>query len=147
MNKLILFAVVLFTSSIFISCNKNDNPPKSDTDYIIQAAWKFDKAMTQGTDVSGFLNACYKDNIITFLANGSGTLDEGPSKCSSGDPQTRNFTWHFTDNGNTLNVDAGIFAGQSGAFKVITLDDAQMVLEGTISTPSGNVTGQIFFKH
>jgi hypothetical protein len=147
MNKLILFTAVLFTSSFLISCDKNDSPPKSNTDYIIQGSWKFDKATSNGTDVSGFLPACHKDNIMTFLANGSGTFDEGPTKCNSGDPQTTNFTWNFTNNGGTLNVNAPIFAGQSGAFKVVTLNDAQMVLEGTISTSSGNVTGQIYFKH
>ena len=74
MNKLILLTAVLFTSSFFTSCDKNDSPPKSNTDYIIQGAWKFEKAMSMGTDVSGFLNACYKDNVMTFVANGSGPL-------------------------------------------------------------------------
>ena len=103
--------------------------------------------MSGSTDVSGFVNACYKDNIMIFLANGNGTLDEGASKCNTSDPQTVNFTWNFTNNGTTLNVTAGIFAGQSGAFKVISLNETQMILEGTVSTPTGNVTGQIYFKH
>jgi hypothetical protein len=147
MNKLILLTAVVFTSSFFASCDKNDSPPKSNTDYIIQGSWKFDKAISNGTDVSGFLNACYKDNTMTFVANGNGTFDEGPTKCSSGDPQTVNFTWNFTNNGTTLNVNAPIFAGQAGAFKVVTLNDTQMVLEGSITTPAGPVTGQIHFKH
>lgn len=140
-------AIVLFTITVLVSCDKNDSPPKSNTDYIIQGSWKFEKATSSGTDVSGFLPTCHKDNIMTFLANGSGTFDEGPTKCNSGDPQTTNFTWNFTNNGGTLNVNAPIFAGQSGAFKVVTLNDTQMVLEGTITTSSGTVTGQIYFKH
>jgi hypothetical protein len=147
MNKLILLVIVCFTVLSFSSCDKNDSPPPSNTDHITRSAWKFDKAMSGSTDVSGFVNACYKDNVMTFLATGSGTLDEGASKCNSGDPQTVNFTWNFTNNGNTLNVTAGIFAGQSGAFKVISINETQMILEGTVSTPSGNVTGQIYFKH
>jgi len=147
MNKLILATVLCFTALFFTNCDKSDNPPPSNTDYIIKASWKFDKAMSGGADVSGFLNACYKDNTMTFQANGNGSLDEGGSKCNAADPQTTNFTWNFTNNGSTLNVTAGIFAGQSGSFTIITLNDTQMVLQGTISTPAGPVTGQIYFKH
>lgn len=147
MKKLFSFAALFFTILTFSNCNKNDNPPPSNTDYITKSSWKFDKAMSGSTDVSGFINACYKDNVMIFLANGNGTLDEGTTKCNSGDPQTVNFTWNFTNNGGTLNVTAGVFAGQSGAFKVIAINDTQMILEGTVSTPSGNVTGQIYFKH
>jgi hypothetical protein len=147
MNKLILFAAFCFTSLFFSNCNKNDNPPPSYSDYIIKSSWKFDKAMSNGADVSGFLSACYKDNIMTFTANGMGTFDEGATKCNSGDPQTTNFTWNFTSNGSVLNVSAGIIAGQSGSFPVIALDDNKMVLEATITAPSGSVTGQAYFKH
>jgi hypothetical protein len=84
---------------------------------------------------------------MTFTANGSGTFDEGATKCNSGDPQTTNFTWNFTSNGSVLNVSAGIIAGQSGSFPVIALDDNKMVLEATITAPSGSVTGQAYFKH
>lgn len=138
-----LLATVLFTCTVLISCDKNDSPPKSNTDYIIQGSWKFDKATSNGSDVSGLLQACYKDNVLTFVANGNGTLDEGPSKCNSGDPQTANFTWNFTNNGTTLNVTSAIIVGQGGSFKVLTLNDSQMVLETTIS----GVTGQVYFKH
>ena len=147
MNKLILATILCLTSLIFSNCNKNDNPPPSNTDYIIKAAWKFDKATSGGTDVSAFIQSCYKDNVMSFLATGNGTFDEGASKCNSADPQSTNFTWNFTDNGNTLNINSAIIAGRSGAFKVIVLNDTQMELETTISTPSGNVTGQIYFKH
>ena len=147
MNKLLSFSLLCFTILIFSNCNKNDNPPPSNSDYITKAAWKFDKATAGGTDVSAFINSCYKDNTMIFVANGNGTFDEGASKCNSGDPQTTNFTWNFTNNGSTLNVNAAIIAGQSGSFTVITLNDTQMVLEGTITTSSGNVTGQIYFKH
>lgn len=147
MNKLILFTVISFLSFSIINCNKNDSPAPTNTDHIIKASWKFDKAMSGGSDVSGFINACYKDNVMTFQANGNGSLDEGATKCNAADPQTTNFTWNFTNNGTTLNVTGGIFAGQSGSFTVIAIDGAQMVLQGTISSPTGPVTGQIYFKH
>jgi hypothetical protein len=146
MNKLVLIGF-FFSTFILGSCNKNDTPDPTYTDHILRAAWKFDKAMSGGTDVSAFLNACYKDNTTTFVASGSGTLDEGATKCNSSDPQSVNFTWNFTNDGHTLNVSAGIVAGQSGAFTVIKLDETQMILEGSFSTSSGTITGQIYFKH
>ena len=103
--------------------------------------------MSGGADVSGFIPACQKDNIITFQATGIGNLDEGATKCNSGDPQSVNFNWTLTDSGTKLNVTGGVIAGQSGSFDVIILNDTQMILQGTFSTSSGNVTGQIYFKH
>lgn len=147
MNKLLLSVALVLTGLSFTNCNKNDNPPPTNTDYIIKATWKFDKATSGGTDVSAFIQSCYKDNTMTFVATGNGTFDEGPSKCNGADPQSTNFTWNFTNNGATLNINAAVIAGQSGAFKVLALNDTQMELETTISTPSGNVTGQIYFKH
>ena len=147
MNRLILFAALCFTSLFFSNCNKTDNPPPTNSDYITKAQWKFDKATSSGADVSGFLDACYKDNLMTFQMNGNGVFDEGLIKCNSSDPQTTNFTWNFVNDGSLLNVSAGIIAGQSGNFTIISLNDTQMVLEGTISTGSGNITGQIYFKH
>ncbi len=147
MNKLILFAALCLSAVSFNSCDKTDEAAPTNTDYITKSPWKFDKAMSGGADVSGFLNACYKDNVMTFQVNGNGSLDEGATKCNAGDPQTTNFTWNFSSNGSTLNVTGGIFAGQSGSFLVVILNDTQMILQGTISTPSGPVTGQIYFKH
>jgi hypothetical protein len=147
MNKL-AFSVICISILFFAACtSKEITAPPSKTDHITKSPWKFDKAMSGGADVSGFLQACYKDNIMTFLANGTGSIDEGPTKCNAGDPQTVNFTWNFTNNESTLNVTGAVFAGQSGSFTIITLNETQLVLQGTISTPSGNVTGQIFFKH
>ena len=147
MNKLILSAALCFTTLMFSNCDKTDEAPPTNTDYITKASWKFDKAMSGGSDVSGFLNACYKDNVMTFQGNGNGSLDEGATKCNAGDPQTSNFTWNFSNNGSTLNVTGGIFAGQSGSFMVVILNDTQMILQGSISSPTGPVTGQIYFKH
>lgn len=147
MNKLILITAIFVSSFSVLSCNKTDNPAPTNTDYITKASWKFDKAMSGGADVSGFVNACYKDNVLTFQSNGNGLFDEGATKCNAGDPQTINYTWNFTNNGTTLNVTGNVVAGQSGSFTVINLNDTQLVLQATISTPSGPVTGQIYFKH
>jgi hypothetical protein len=41
------------------------------------------------------LPACQRDNFETFSTNLSTTFDEGATKCSSGDPQTKQGTWSF----------------------------------------------------
>lgn len=149
MKKLQLFSIpILLAGIIFSACQKKTEPQtQSKSEMLTSSSWKFDKATSGGADVSGFINACYKDNIITFSAGGNGTLDEGASKCNSSDPQTTNFNWTLTSNETVLTVTGAIFAGQSGNFTIITLTTTQLVLEGTIASPGGNVTGQIHFKH
>lgn len=148
MQNRILSAITLLTivPALFISCGK-DVKVKTKTELITSSSWKFDHATSGGADISPFINACYKDNEVTFSANGNGSFDEGATKCNSGDPQTFNFTWSFMTNETILNVSAAIFAGQSGNFTIITLTETSLVLEGTVTTSGGNVTAQIFLKH
>jgi hypothetical protein len=141
-----LITCTVFFALLFTSCEK-ETTVKTKTELISQSTWKFDHATSSGFDVSSLINACIKDNIITFSSNGSGTTDEGPTKCNAGDPQTQNFTWNFITNETVLNVNAAIFAGQSGNFTILALTETSLALEGTISTSSGNVTGQIYFIH
>lgn len=145
MLKLNLIVVIALSSLFFTGCDKDS--AKTKTELISQSTWKFDHATSGGADVTAFINACYKDNLVTFAANGTGQFDEGATKCNAGDPQTMNFTWSFTTNETVLNVSGAIFAGQSGNFTIITLNETDLVLEGTITTGTGNVTGQLFFKH
>jgi len=141
-----LITIIAFTTAIFTSCDKGETA-KTKTELITESSWKFDHATSMGFDVSSFIDACIKDNILTFSANGTVTADEGSTKCNSGDPQTQNFTWSFTTNETVLSVSGAIFAGQSGNFTILALTETSLALEGTISTSSGDVTGQIYFIH
>lgn len=120
---------------------------KSKTELLSQSTWKFDKAMSGGADVTAFIDACYKDNTATFVANGTGTSDEGASKCNSGDPQSTSFNWAFSNNETVLQVDAAIFGGNSGSFDIINLTSTQLVLQGDFNTSGGTITAQFYFKH
>src|SRR5512138_2253233 len=102
MNKLILFAVISFLSISIISCNKNDNPPPSNSDYITKSSWKFSSAKASGIDVTAQVPACFKDNTMLFVANGTGTINEGSNVCSPASPAT--FTWVFQNNGTEINM-------------------------------------------
>jgi len=115
---------------ILPSCQKdNDNPPaqKTKTELITQASWKFSSATVSGVDASGYLQACQKDNIYTFVAAGTGTIDEGTSKCNSGDPQTSPFTWNFLSNESMIHISTVLFSGGSNDFTLVSLSATQLV--------------------
>ena len=76
MNKLILATVLCFTALFFTNCDKNDNPPPSNTDYITKSSWKFSSAKAGGADVTANVPACFKDNTMLFVVNGTGTINE-----------------------------------------------------------------------
>ncbi|HKB43322.1 MAG TPA: hypothetical protein VKC90_03000, partial [Chitinophagaceae bacterium] len=68
-----------------------------------------------------------KDNIYTFVAAGTGTIDEGPSKCNVSDPQTNPFTWNFLSNETMLHISTVLFTGGSNDFTLVSLTATQLV--------------------
>ncbi|MBI5857781.1 MAG: lipocalin family protein [Sphingobacteriales bacterium] len=134
MNKLITAIATGFIFILFIACNKDEDPvPKTKTELLTQSSWRFGAATLNGSDVSSQLQACQKDNIMTFAAAGTGTIDEGPTKCNSGDPQTNPFTWSFQSNETVLQMSAPIFSGGSNSSAIVTLNESQLVLSQTIT--------------
>jgi hypothetical protein len=147
--NLVVF-VALSISVLFAACSKSDsnNTPKTKTQLLTQASWKFSTATVGGTDVSSVLNSCQKDNILTFSATGgTGTLDEGATKCSVSDPQTQNFTWSFTNNEGTLHVSQVFFTGGSSDFTIVSLTDTQLVVSQVVSVAGSMQTAVITFIH
>jgi hypothetical protein len=126
MNKLILAAVLCFTTLFFTNCDKNDNPPPSNTDYITKSSWKFSSAKAGGADVTGQVPACFKDNTILFVANGTGTISEGTTVCSPASPAS--FTWVFQNNGTELNLNTPLISGGSTVFTIVLLNDVSLVV-------------------
>jgi hypothetical protein len=139
-------ATVLF---FLASCDKNDDPPApTKTQLITTGSWKFSSATVGGFDVSSQIQACQKDNIITFTAAGlTGTLDEGLTKCNGADPQTQNFTWSFGAGETTLNISATLFSGGSGAFTLVSLSETQLVLSQQITVGGTPQTAVVTFIH
>jgi len=143
-----LLLSILFSSTVLISCKKDDDPDeKTNTELITAGTWRFGAAFIGTADVSSGLQTCQKDNTMVFAAAGTGTLDEGPTKCNSADPQTVPFTWSFSSNETILNVSATLFTGGSNTFNVVTINESQLVLSQTVTisgTPQ-NVT--VTFLH
>ena len=146
MNKLILLAVVCFTTLSFSSCDKNDDPPPSNTDYITKSSWKFSTAKAVGFDVTAQVPACFKDNTMLFVANGTGTINESTSVCSPAAPST--FTWVFQNNGTELKTNTPIVSGGSDVFTIVLLNDVNLVVSQTMTiAPNPPTNVELTFIH
>ena len=148
-QSLLIIAGLAFFAFATPSCKKHSTAPaqKTKTELITQASWKFDNAKVGGNDVSAFLQTCQKDNILYFSANGTGTVDEGATKCNSGDPQTNPFTWSFLSNETMLHVSATFFSGGSGDITLITLTETQLVGSQLITVNGSSQTAVVTFIH
>lgn len=146
MNKLFLFATVCFSSLLFSSCDKTDEAPPTNTDYITKSSWKFSSAKASGFDVTAQVPACFKDNTMTFAINGTGTISEGANICPSPAPAT--FTWTFQNNGTQVNLSTPIVAGGSGLFTIVTLNDVNLVVSQTMTiAPNPPTNVELTFIH
>jgi hypothetical protein len=125
-----LITCLLIVSFYLTDCKKSPGTQpaqKTNTDLLTQASWKFSTATVSGVDASGYLQTCQKDNIYTFAAAGTGTLDEGTTKCNSGDAQTTPFTWNFASNETMLHISTVLFTGGSNDYTVVSLTETQLV--------------------
>jgi hypothetical protein len=159
--KALSFSAFLFSLLVLAACQKDDSSgstPKTKTELITSSSWKYNDAKidtdNNGTGdqpiPSGFVEACQLDNTITFSSNGSGNIDEGPTKCDDADPQTLPFTWSFTSNETMINFSSAVFAGIGGDFKIVSLTESELVISQQVSVlppPLPAVTVIASFKH
>jgi len=131
MRKQLLQLSFIALALIFISgCGKDKDDPapaKTKTELISTGTWKFSSAKAGTTDVSGFLQVCQKDNIYTFVASGTGTINEGTTKCNAGDPQTSPFTWNFASGETILHISTTLFTGGGNDFTLVSLTETELV--------------------
>ena len=127
----------------------NDSPAKTKTDLLCQANWKFSAATVGGADASGGMQPCYKDNIIKFNSNGSGTADEGATICTAGNPQTYSLTWSFLSGETQIKINPPLFPGGSDTYTLVTLTETQLVASQsmTLPAPFGVQTVVVTFVH
>jgi len=137
---------LLFVVLISGNCNK-DETPATKTEMITSSNWRFEKATASGFDVSSQVDACIKDNVITFSANGTGTIVEGPIICVP--PTASAFTWSFQSNETVLSLSTPLITGGSGNFTIVTLNQVNLAIsQDMIIPPSPTpVTVVITLKH
>jgi len=102
MKSLLLLAAIF--SMLTIGCSKEDSNP-SKQDLLTSGTWKLtaveadeDANGSYETDRYAGFSDCFKDNYITFRSSGELELNEGPTKCDPGDPQTMTSSWQLTQN-------------------------------------------------
>lgn len=156
-----VLSFLAFLSLVMLgSCQKEDSggdTPKTKTDLMVSSAWKYNDAKidsdNNGTgDVAlpaGVVESCQTDNTIVFDKNGSGTVNEGPTKCNATDPQTIPFTWNFGSGESVINFSSAVFAGVGGDFKIVSLTETELILSKQISMPPIPLplTVVVSFKH
>jgi len=149
----------LFFGMIFTACGKK-NPVSEITKTVLitTSTWKYDNA---GIDINGdgtsdsplpptVLMACSTDNLINFKSDKTGTVDEGPTKCSTTAPQTMPFTWEFINNETELNFSTAIFTGVEGPVKILELTATKFRFSKQVTLPGGipiPVTIVVSLKH
>lgn len=150
---------IFVTAGVIIAagCSKEKSKGENKTDTISQSSWKYQSATVDqdnnGTGdfpvPPGTFQTCETDNLITFKKDGTGTIDEGPTKCNAADPQTISFTWNFSSNETVLNINTPLLAGVGGDFKIIALTDTQLVLSKLITVPGfpAPITVIVTFVH
>jgi hypothetical protein len=142
------FLFVVCAASLLLACNKSgSDTPKTNTELIAQSSWKFDHAMVGGSDVSSLIQACQKDNVLSFSSMLTGSVDEGATKCNSGDPQQNPFTWNFASNETILHISTVLFTGGSSDFTLVTLSDTQLVVSQNVNIAGTSQNAVISFIH
>lgn len=144
------FVLPFLFAFILVSCGKDEETPvKTKTDLLCQANWKFSAATVGGADASGGIQACYKDNIIKFNSNGTGTADEGATKCNGADPQTYNITWNFLSGETQIKITPPLLPGGSDTYTVVSISETQLVASQmmTLPAPFGAQNVVVTFVH
>jgi hypothetical protein len=97
-------------------------------------------------DVTAQVPACFKDNVMVFAINGTGTINEGANVCASPAPST--FTWVFQNNGTEINLNTPIVSGGSTVFTIVLLNDATLTVSQTMTiAPNPPTNVELTFIH
>lgn len=135
-NSLKLFALLIAVTA-GTACSKNDTK-KSNSELITQGTWKFasagldsDKNGTVDME-DGSIEPCEKDNIATFTIGGTGSYDEGATKCDISAPQTKAFTWQFKNAEKELEFDGDTFT-------ILSINDSQLKVYFDSDLGGGNI--------
>lgn len=142
-NMVMRFSIVALAGILFIAACSKKSSSKAKAAYITSASWKFSQA---GLDLdsngtidfpapAGYVPACSTDNIFTFKSDGSGTEDEGATKCTATDPQTTPFNWSLINNDTEINFSTSIIAGVGGSAKIIEVNDSKFVVSKKVAAP------------
>lgn len=128
----------LLLSAVLIAgttgCQKDSVAPKTKTQLLTQASWKFSTASASGTDITNNpAITCIKDDVITFTTSNTGTITEGTVVCS---PTTAgSFTWNFVSSETQLQMSSGIYPNGNGLFTITALTETSLTITQNVVIP------------
>jgi len=162
MKKIILSVAVL--AILFTGCKKKEDNPapstttKTKTEYLTAHSWKISGSVSDVTidaddnsntpdtkDLwSQFYDACEKDDVFTFAANGTGTFTDAGTPCTPSNSQ--DITWTLTNNGVIV---VTILGNGSFGLTIVSIDDNTLKLSyPTQQDPNGKdfIVTETFIK-
>ncbi len=127
---------ILLAGMTISGCSKKDSKDPSRSELLASGSWKFSNA---GIDANGdgvidsplpdgTIGECSQDDTFVFNTNGTGTADEGATKCDPADPQTVNFGWTLSNNDQNLTLTGFDFGGLDPTFAIKTLNNNKITL-------------------
>ncbi|WP_139924849.1 lipocalin family protein [Hymenobacter sp. DG01] len=144
MKRISFLLSLLVAGSVFTGCGSDDETPspnKSKSELLMAKSWR----MTAQTETVGSKapddtfsseEACSKDDLAKFMANGIFIADEGKTKCDPDDSQQFAGNWALSANDTKLTITVFIAAAQ---FDITELTENKLVLTST-DTDSGVTT-------
>lgn len=116
--------------------NGNNNQPTKTPKELIVGAWKPISMMWNGTD---HIESCAKDNIVTYRADGTYTLDQGATKCNPNAVQSQEGTWNL-DSYPTFTTKLNSNPNDGTTVTIKTLDNSSLVYEQVESGQTYTIT-------
>lgn len=146
--KMIPVCILIMITLVFGNCSKNNNdtPTPTKTELLTRSSWKFKSATAVGLgDVSTYIPACYKDNLMLFVSNGTGSIDENTTFCTP--PTSGPFTWSFQSNETQLYISTVLFTGGAQTFNFISVSETELVVSQTVTIATTSVLVTFTFMH
>lgn len=126
--------------------------PKTKKELLVDGKWQWvglefvTTVNGQDSLVDGWsvVEDCVKDNIMTYSADGKGTIDEMATKCDPADPQTKTLTWELMNNDTEVKVtdDEG-----THVITIMELTATKAVLRQTTTSGGSPIVVQQTFKN
>lgn len=151
-NLKALLVMLLATALVLPGCKKDDDK-QSREDILTSGSWKLtawtsDPAIdwfgTQVTNIYAQLPTCVKDDLTIFENTGKVKFDEGASKCSNEDPQTRQGLW-------TLSADEGSISitDEDGteSMEIVSISNNEIKLETEVEDTDLGITYTFYITY
>lgn len=128
---IILIAIAFFAIASCKESTDDETPTaKTKTELITSGSWIVSDMLVNGTSFFALMDACSKDDFMTFKTNGTVITDEGATKCDAADPQTSSDNWSFSTDEKKITIDGdlGDLTTLTATDMVVTMMDSTDVI-------------------